>query len=124
MWYIGNTKIVVTDFNESDSQIIARLQPLASGTVHHIFGYEDPIVKLSAVIIGDADKDAIRGYSKTSLSYSLTLDDGVTVTDYGDYLVKSVSTKREPVIKQSIREDLDCRSAVYSAEIELFRVFE
>jgi hypothetical protein len=121
-WYFGSAEMTVTEKSDANNQIIARLQPLASGTVHHIFGYEDQTSKITAVVVGNTDKDLLVSYTKTADDYSLYYDSGVTTTIYGNYLLKGLSIRRENVIKQSIRQDLACDAPVYSVELEVYKV--
>ena len=118
MWTLNSIRLFVQNFPENDKQIVARLQPLKSGTIHQIFGYEDTIYTLSAVVVGNADKDSLKALSKTGLSYDL-------VTPYGtieDLIVNNVSVKqRLGVICQTIRTDLDLESPVFDVEIELYK---
>lgn len=117
MWTFGGIQIFTQDMVEGDSQEIARLQPLASGTVYHIFGYEFDTGKVTAVVVGSGDKNSLKQLTRTGLSYDLIEN----VRTHGSYYLKNVSFKREPVIHQTIRDDLLCTADVYTAELELYR---
>lgn len=121
-WVLGSTQITLLEKTDTNGQIIARLQPLASGTVHHIFGYEDQTSKLSALVVGETDKAALASYTTDASAHDLYYTNGFDTDDYGDFLVKNISFRREPVVKQSIRQDLNCREPVFNCEIELYRV--
>jgi hypothetical protein len=118
MWSLNSIRLIVQDNPESNKQIIARLQPVSGGTVLQIFGYEDNILKISAIVVGTTDKESLLGLSKTGSSYSL-------VTPYGtsSYYVSSVSIKqRLGIISQTILIDAnhDCEDPIFDADIELY----
>lgn len=123
MWYLDGVAIVVTGRETSNGQIIARLQPLASGTVHHIFGYEDKTSKITGLVVGSGDKGALEAFTKDAETHSLSSTDGITSLGYGSYLVKSATFTMQPVIKQSIRTDLPCDSPVYEVAMELYESY-
>ena len=125
MWQLDTTQIVVTGLESSNKQIIARLQPLAGGTVHHIFGYDDRVLKLTGVVVGLADKQAIEGFTKDAATHVLSyigLVYGTAV--YGGYswLVNSVTFTQRNVIRQSIIPSKSCTSEVYDCTMELYEV--
>lgn len=115
-WYIDSTRIFVGDHEESNGQIIPRLQPLSGGTTLQIFGYESRITKLAALIVGETDRDAIRDMAKSGAQHTLTFPDTSTT----DYYVKSVTFKQKYNICQTIRPDLAEDASVFDAIIELY----
>jgi hypothetical protein len=117
-WSLGGVTIFPQGIDDMYPQTIARLQPLASGTIYHAFGWESDIKKISALIVGSVDKIALRDFTRTGLTYSLFND----TFDWGTYYVKGVSFKYEPVVFQTIRPDLSCEATVYSCEIELWKI--
>lgn len=115
-WTLGGVRIFVQEHEESNSQILPRLQPLSGGTVIQIFGYESKIVKLNAIVVGDVDRNAIRAMPKTGSNYSLTFPGGGSMS----MLVKSVVFKQRPNICQTLRPDLAEDANMYDAAIELY----
>lgn len=116
MWTLNGIRIFVQEFPESTKQIIARLQPVNAGTVHQTFGYEKKIINLSAIAVGETDKDALHSYTTTGLGYDL-------VTPWGtvsDVYVSTVSSSPRITISQTLRTDLDCDATVYDVSIELY----
>lgn len=116
-WTIDSTRIFVQKLNDSDVNIIARLQPVAGGTILHNFGYEDEICKLNGFIVGLTDKAALKAMAKDSANHSLTTPWG----DWGDYKVKNVSFELVNVVCQTLRSDLDANSPVFTCDLELYR---
>lgn len=116
-WYLDSTRLFVQEHEETDSQIIPRLQPLSGGTVLQIFGYESKVVKLSAIIVGNTDRDALRGFAKDGGTHTLDFPDD---TD-DDFLIKSVVFRRVHCICQTLRPDLDEDAPVYEVSLELYQ---
>jgi hypothetical protein len=114
-WTINGTRIYVLDHDESVKQDIARLQPLASGTIHHVFGFEDPIIKVSCKIVGTTNMNAVK--SLTNL--------GTTVPFSGDLgsrtvYVSNVGIKRSRNYWQTLDITQDCTAPVFDVELELY----
>jgi hypothetical protein len=115
-WTLGGTRIFVQELSDAVKSILAKLQPLAGGTVPQSFGYETNQIKLSGLIVGEADKLHLKSLTTSgSVSFELMSPEG----DLGDFFIEAVSTKRERTISQTIRQDLDCASPVFTVEIEL-----
>lgn len=119
-WTFGGTKLVVTKVNDSAVQAIARLQPLASGTLYHHFGYEFLVKKLSAYIVGQTDKNTFINYSRTGDSYALINPAGYTL---GDYYIKNVNFDMQSSIFQDflVDADHDCDDQIFVMDMELFK---
>lgn len=115
MWYLDTTKIIIQKRNSTSNQIIARLQPLAAGTILQSFGYESEMPKLSGKIVGDVDKAALTAMTK---DYALHTLSGPNI--YNNFYVKSFTYKQIYSTAQTIRPDLSCSSVVYDVEIELY----
>lgn len=115
MWYIDTTRIFVSDNNAETGTIIARLQPVVSGTVLQVFGYEKPIVKLKGVLVGTVDEEAIKGYGKDGAVHTISGPHGMK-----NYYVSKVNTSQTFSVKQTIRQDLDKTDPVYDFELELY----
>jgi len=119
-WTIDGTRIFVNESKEDAGQIVPRLQPLGGATVLQTFGYESGITNLSALIVGDVDRDAIKLLRTTGLSYVLESPEYPVPSGMGEYTVKSVSISRESCICQTIRPDLDTDAPVYRIELQLY----
>ena len=115
-WTLNSIRIFVQKDSEDAKQIISRLQPVANNTVFHIFGYEKPVRKLTAYIVGLTDKASLEGLTQTGSTYALVSPEG----SEGSYYVNTVSTDRIRTICQTLRPDLDSDAPVYSVEIELY----
>jgi hypothetical protein len=119
MWTLNSIRLIVQANSSGAKQIIARLQPISGGTALQIFGYENPIVKLGAIIVGKTDRDALEALTDTGSSYTLS-------TPYGsaNYYVNSFNSKqRGPgIISQSIILDGShtCDDPVYDIDLELY----
>lgn len=115
-WYIDSIRVFVQEHEESNGQIIPRIQPLSGGTVLQVFGYESRITKLSAIIVGDTDRDALRAMAKSGSNVTLTFPDSSTT----DYIVKSVNFKQRHNLCQTLRTDLAEDAPIYDVGIEFF----
>lgn len=115
-WTLDNTRIFVDEKSSEHKQIIARLQPLMGGTIHHVFGYEDWIFKIRAYVVGNSDLAHLLGLVETG-------ETCVFSGPYGqaDVYVNSISVKDQKSIYQTLRSDLDCDSPVYIIDMELYR---
>lgn len=117
-WTLNGTRIITQDSSVGAKQIIARLQPISGGTTLQVFGYENPIIKLAAIVIGTTDRAALEALTRSGDSYTL-------VTPYGSdtYYVSSFSSKeRLGIISQSVILDINhtCYDPVYDVELELY----
>lgn len=115
-WTLNSIRIFVNESKEDAGQIVPRLQPLSGGTVLQVFGYESDVRTVSAVVVGDTDKDALKNLRKTGSSYSFVSPEG----SLGSFVVKNVSVNRVHCICQTLRPDLDPESPVYNVEIQLY----
>jgi hypothetical protein len=118
-WTLGDVRVVVTKLNDIATQDIARLQPLASGTLYHIFGYEFLIKKLNAYIVGSTDKNTLISFTRTGDTYELFYN----ATTWGDYYVKSATFDMQNCVSQNFLVDGDhaCDDPVYLVDLELFK---
>jgi hypothetical protein len=114
-WDLGGTRIFVQEHEESNSQILPRLQPLSGGTVIQIFGYESKVVKIGALIVGTTDRNDLRAMAKDGNTHTLTYWNGNTI----DFYVKSVSFKQRPTVCQTIRPDLSETAPIFDVALEL-----
>jgi len=118
MWTLGGTRIYVQELSNSYTQIIPRLQPLASGTVLQFFGYEHEIKNITAIVVGSGDHDHLASLTTSgNASFELDSPEGIL----GNYFVKSINFNREKTSMQTIRTDLSCYAPVYRAEMQLYK---
>lgn len=115
MWVLDSTRIYVTGLQGNDKNIIARLQPLNGGTIHQTFGYENEIKKVSAIVIGEDDLEALKALAESETTYTFS---GYGI-DYGDYYVANVSWNRANILYQTIK--LPCTEPMFNVEIELYQ---
>jgi len=115
-WTLNSVRIFVQESGEETSQIIARLQPLSGGTVKQIFGYESPVHTISAIVVGDTDRNALMTLPTTGNNYTLVSPEG----SMGTFLVKKATYKRIPNICQTLRPDLASDAPMYNFDFELY----
>ena len=115
-WSLSGVRIFVQESNADGSQIIPRLQPLAGGTILQIFGYDSDVHSISAIVVGDTDRDALMALKTTGTDYALVSPEGAM----GDFLVKKMSYKRIPNICQTLRPDLASDAPMYNFDMELY----
>lgn len=114
-WTINTSiRIFVTEYSRDEKQILARLQPLGIGTVYHTFGYENPVIKISGVVVGVADASSLVALSTNNMA--VPLNNG---TALGNYYVSSVSVAQTHTIYQTLRNDLDCATPTFNFTMEL-----
>lgn len=117
-WTLDGIRIFAQQKDDSNIQIVPRLQPLSGGTVHQFFGYEDAVTSLVAVVVGDTDKEDLEALARSGTSHTLVGPEG----SFGNYIVKRALPKRQMVICQTIRTDLPEDSPVYIVDLELYKV--
>jgi hypothetical protein len=116
LWSLNSIGLTVQKYTGEVKQIVAKLQPLSGGTVFQFFGYETNIVKLTAKIVGESNKDNLKNLTTTGTSYSLVSPEGVV----GDFFVSSVTEDRNMCISQTIDISQACDAPVYDVQIELY----
>ena len=115
MWTLNGIRIFVTDEAEEVGQTIARLQPLAGGTVNQVFGYVSPTMRLKCYVVGIEDKDNLMDLTTSGTTMELVGPEGTL----GNYLVQSVTMPRLHTVDQTLRLDLGCDAPVYFGDIIL-----
>ena len=123
-WTLDGNVLYVQKLTEGTKQVIASLNPLAAGTVYQVFGYDTSKVKLSALVVGESNKDAIHALTTHVISVALSSPNPVhphNPLSLGNYLVSAVNSSREPTIYQTIDTAQDCETPVFSLDIELFK---
>jgi hypothetical protein len=116
-WTFNHVRIYVVKDVADFQQEIARLQPLRAGTIHHVFGWDDPVVKLEAVVVGSPTALNLISFTKSGSSMELMSPYG----DLGDYYLKSINFDTIPTIKQTIDRTQDCDATVYRVNMELYK---
>ncbi len=114
MWQYNGIQIYVTGLDETESQIIARLQPLSSTTVLQVFGDEAPVYKVDFLVVGNTNRDSLKAL----------VNDGTAYTLSGFYFSKNlylskISFRRSKYIYQTIDTNQGCDVPVYEASMEL-----
>jgi hypothetical protein len=116
-WTLNSIKMYIQDYGGNNVNTIARIQPLVGGTILQHFGYEDEILRLSGIIVGTSDRDALKGLSKVQTAYALVHADGSSL---GNYYVKSFIWKQMSSVCQTIRGDLPSTAPLFQIEMELY----
>lgn len=116
-WTLAGTRVFVGESKEDAGQIVPRLQPLAGGTVLQVFGYESDVRTISAIVVGDTDKDALKALRMGGTA-ELISPEGTL----GSFTVKNVSVQRIHCISQTILVDGShaCEDPVYQIEVQLY----
>lgn len=117
-WTYNTNRIYPQNSEESNSAILPRLQPLSGGTVIQAFGYDSDIRTISAIVVGDTIKDALRILSKDGGSaHALVSPEG----SLGNWILKSFKASRTNSTCQTIDQTQDSDAPVYDVELELVR---
>jgi len=113
-WYLDSTRIFAQDLADDAGQSIAQLNPYNGFTIYHVFGKKSKEFKISAIVVGNTDRDSIRDMSRDGSLHGLETWEGETISGY----VRDVSFKRSKgIICQSMREDLPASSPVYNTSV-------
>jgi hypothetical protein len=115
-WTLGGIRIFLQDLPQDGKQTIARLQPLSGGTVHQIFGYENSIFKANCIVVGEADKEALKAMYMDGIVHTLS-----GYFDSGNYYIASFNAKPRPAGYQTMRQDLACETQVYDIDMDLYK---
>ena len=116
-WTFNDIRIFVQELNDTDIQEVARLNPFGGGSIHHVFGYQDPITKVTGFIVGLTDRDALRACKESGDTYILNTPYGNWCTGY----LKQLNTKLQDSYCQTMRPDLDEDAPVFVAELEIYQ---
>lgn len=117
-WTYSGHRIYAQSSEESNSATLPRLQPLSGGTVIQVFGYESDVRNISAIVVGDTIKDALRIISKDGgIAHALVSPEG----SLGNWSLKSFKASRTNSTCQSIDQTQDSDAPVYNVELELVR---
>jgi len=114
-WYYGGIRIFVQEEVGDNDQIIARLNPLAGGTIYHTFGWDILNKKLSAYVVGIDDLVALRLMTTSGVPFTL-----ISPWSSTDYLLKHITTTTQNFNCQTLRQDLPEDSPVFLVDMELW----
>jgi len=117
MWTYGNIRIYAQTDIDAGAQIIPRIQPLGGGTILQIFGNEDPIRNITAIVVGSSDAEHIITLLTSGIAFPLVGPEGAM----GDFYPNSISVAREMSVFQTIRQDLPCDEPTYIVNLELYK---
>lgn len=120
-WRINNIRVVTQVFDNTETNIIARLHPFGGGTIHHFFGYEDGVYRMAGLVVGFTDRNALLSMAKDDTAYAVI---GWEQNE-GTYYVKNVNTKRRlGVWRQTFLVDLSHAETdpIWDVEFELYKV--
>lgn len=116
-WTLAGVRIFVQDEEESVAQIIARLQPLNSLTVHQIFGEESEIVKINALVVSVSGLNTLKACTRDAAIHNFTGPYNISYSGY----VHTVSAKLTKALCQNFDLTAEEDSPVYAVDIEFYR---
>jgi hypothetical protein len=116
-WEFNNIRVYVQDLNDTDIQEMAKLNPFGGGSIYHRFGYQDPTTKITGIIVGLDDRDALRVCKTDGNYYALNTPWGLWCSGY----LKQMSSKLRNSYCQSMRGDLPDDSPVFDVELEIWQ---
>jgi len=116
-WTFNSIRIYVQAVDDTSVQEMAKLNPFGGGSIYHRFGYQDPSIKVSGIIVGNDDKNALRLCITSGGTYTMNSPWGAWFTAH----LKQMSTKLTDSRCQSMRGDLADDAPVYEAELEFWQ---
>lgn len=117
-WTYGGHRIYVQESREGASAILPRLQPLAGGSKIQSFGYDSDIRNVTALVVGDTIKNALKAFSKDGGTlHAFVSPEG----SLGNWSLKSFSSNRTDSTCQTIDITQPEEAPVYEIELELWR---
>jgi len=120
MWTFGGVRIYVTDMEDTYKMVVARLQPFGGGTTIQRFGYEDPIFKVVAKVVGSTNLDTItQMVAYRDYQALIQYDDSMTEVFNESLLPVNIVVTRDNSVYQTIDPTQDCRAPVYTITMEL-----
>lgn len=115
MWTYNDIQITVVDLKEQDEQIIAKLQPVDTGTVYQIFGHISPAIALQCLVVGSGDVNALKALIDDGTAYALAFN-GATL---GNYLLDKLTTQWTTSYRQTFRPDKSDTDLVFRVIMEM-----
>ena len=117
-WTYAGYRIYPQDSDEGTSQIAPRLQPISGGSVIQAFGYDSTIRNISAIVVGDTIKNALKALAQDGMAlHTLLSPEG----SLGSWMLKSFKANRTKSTCQSIDETQPEDSPVYDVTLELWQ---
>lgn len=116
-WTYGGHRIYVQESGENTSNILPRLQPLSGGTIVQSFGYESDIRPVSAIVVGDTIKNALKAFANDGGAlHAFVSPEG----SLGNFALKSINVRRTKSVCQTIDITQPEEAPVYDVELELY----
>lgn len=113
-WTIGGVRIYVQDDVEETGQILPRLQPVSGGTIIQAFGYESTVKNMAGLVVGESNKNTIKGFGQDSTPVNFVTWEGVTWTG----IVRKFNAKRTNIVCQTIDTLQPTDAPVYDVSLE------
>lgn len=117
-WTYGGYRIYVQESDENTSQIAPRLQPLSGGTIIQDFGYDSTVRNITAIVVGDTIKNALKAFAQDSMtSHTFVSPEG----SLGNWMLKGFKASRTKSTCQTIDETQAEDAPVYDISLELWQ---
>lgn len=117
-WTYDSNRIYVQKIGEGSSAIAPRLQPLSGGSIIQSFGYDSTILNITAIVVGDTIKDALKALSRDGMQlHELESPEG----SLGNWMLKDFSSDRTDSTCQTIDITQPEEAPVYDVELTLWR---
>jgi hypothetical protein len=117
-WTYNSVRIYAQESDEGTSQIAPRLQPISGGSVIQSFGYDSTVRNISAIVVGDTNKDALKALAQDGMSsHALVSPEG----SLGNWMLKSFKANRTKSTCQTIDEAQAEDAPVYDCQLELWQ---
>lgn len=116
-WSYGGVPLIVTDIDGSSKQIVARLFPYKSDTVHQIFGWEGKTRQITAKVIGEPNIALLESFTMSGVPFEFSNQGGVGTI--GNYILQSVDFQRDKFVKQYLDSSYDIFTPVFTAKLIL-----
>ena len=116
-WYLESVRVFPQTLSDEWDQLIAELNPLGGGSIYHQFGWTDEKRSVTAYIVSNEDKAAIR--TMVSGQQLVTLSG-----PYGnnDFYLKSASIEAlNKVICQTFHTEKNDTDPVYMVDLEFWK---
>jgi len=116
-WTYGGVRVFVTDIEGQSKQIVARLFPYQSATVHQVFGWEDKTRVFGGKVVGGANVQLLESFTQSGVSFELANPGNAGVL--GNFILSSIDYTRDKFIKQTIDTTQDPYTPVYTVKMSL-----
>lgn len=115
-WTLGGVRIYVQESAEETGQILPRLQPLSGGTIIQAFGYESTVRNIAGLVVGEANKNAIKAFGQDETPVNFVTWEGLTHTG----IVRKFQAKRTSIVCQTIDTSQSTEAPVYDVSLEFY----